>query len=113
MRAKIAIPRFYILTPFPGSPLYRQYKEEGRLLHEDYTQYTGTRCVHKPQRIAPEKLDEMYRWLNRRVFSLPAIIRRIIFKRDFFKHPFVHLFALTVNLRYRKYTRRGDAPNIF
>ncbi len=113
MRTKIPIPRFYILTPIPGTELYDQFKKEGRLLHEDYEKYTVTKCVHIPHGISPEKLNEMYAWLNKRVFSFSSIISRIFLNKEFFKRPFIHLFAFVVNMQYRRYTRRGDAPNIF
>ena len=29
---KIPVPRFYILTPSPGTPLFDEYKAEGRLI---------------------------------------------------------------------------------
>ncbi|MBN2358772.1 MAG: B12-binding domain-containing radical SAM protein, partial [Deltaproteobacteria bacterium] len=55
-RNRIPIPRFYILTPMPGSELFEQYKREGRLLHEDFVKYDGTTCVHRPAQIEPERL---------------------------------------------------------
>ena len=113
MRTKIPIPRFYILTPIPGTELYDNYKEEGRLLHEDYEKFTVTKCVHYPKKISPEKLNEMYAWLNRKVFSFPSIISRIFLNKEFCKRPLLYMFAFVVNMQYRRYTRRGDAPNIF
>ncbi|MBU1239952.1 B12-binding domain-containing radical SAM protein [Myxococcota bacterium] len=112
-RTKISIPRFYILTPMPGSELYNQYKAEGRLLHEDYKRYDGSQCVHRPENISPEKLTEMYWWLNRKVFSLPSIMRRTVLKKEAARRPGVHLFALGANLHYRHYIKRGITPNIF
>lgn len=113
MRLKIAIPRFYVLTPIPNSELYRQMKAENRLIHEDYSKYDCAECVHYPKKISPEKLNEMYKWLNKKTFSLPSIIRRVILKKEAVQHPLIHLFALWVNLHYRKYTIKGNVPNIF
>jgi radical SAM superfamily enzyme YgiQ (UPF0313 family) len=112
-RTKISIPRFYILTPMPGSDLFKEYKKDGRLLHEDFIKYDGTQCVHIPEQISPEKLTEMYWWINKKVFSLPSILKRTIFKKAALKRPKVHLFALAVNLHYRHYIQRGITPNIF
>ena len=53
-RAKIPLPRFYILTPTPGTALFDEYRNNNRLLTEDFTQYTGARCVHTPTKISPE-----------------------------------------------------------
>lgn len=112
-QAKIPIPRFYILTPMPGSELFTEYQQQGRLLTEDFTTYNGTTCVHRPALMAPDKLTEMYWWLNRRVFSLSSIFRRTLLNPLVLRHPGLALFALVVNLHYRSYIKRGITPNIF
>ena len=93
--------------------LFNQYKKEGRILHEDYEKYDGTQCVHRPEKISPEDLTKMYWWLYNKVFSINCILRRTIFKKYAFKHPLVSVFALVVNLHYRKYIKGGNVPNIF
>jgi len=112
-KAGIPIPRFYILTPMPSTELYEEYKAEGRLIHENYIEYDGTRCVHVPKNITPEKLTKMYWWLYKNVFSLRSILRRTIFKKKFLANPRLYLFAFFVNLHYRKYILKGNVPNIF
>ena len=112
-RCKIPIPRFYIITPMPGSQLYSDYKKEGRLLTEDYTQYDGSSCVFKPKKITAEKLTEMYWWLNQKTFSFKSILKRTLFHPKFIKAPFSYLFAFGVNLHYRKYVMKKVPPNIF
>lgn len=113
MRAKIPIPKFYILTPLPGSALYNEYKEQGRLLHEDFNYYTATDCVYKPANLTPAELESMYWWLYKKVYTIPNIIRRTLFSRYLFRHPLSFIFAFIVNLHYRKFIKNGDAPNIF
>lgn len=113
MKANIPIPKFYIITPMPGSDLYDEYKAQGRLLHEDYGRYTATNTVFTPQNITSEELDRMYWWLYKKVYSLPNILKRTIFHKRFFRSPLSYLFALVVNLNYLRFIRRGDAPNVF
>jgi radical SAM superfamily enzyme YgiQ (UPF0313 family) len=112
-RLRIPVPRFYILTPMPGTPLFDDLKRQGRLLTEDLTQYTGARAVHRPERISPERLTELYWWLCDRVFSLRSILRRTLLHPRFLRQPLAFLFALVVNLHYRRYVRRRVPPNIF
>ena len=112
-RAKVPIPRFYILTPVPGSELFQRYQSEGRILHTDFRRYTGATCVHRPALLSPERLTELYWWLNRQIFSLGSIFRRTLLNRGFLRRPLLHLFALAVNLHYRRYIRKGVVPNIF
>jgi radical SAM superfamily enzyme YgiQ (UPF0313 family) len=110
---KIPIPRFYILTPLPGSALYDQYRSQDRLVTEDWQKYDGSQCVHRPEKINPEKLTEMYWWLYRKVFSLKNMLKRTILNPTVAKRPSLCLFALGVNLHYRKYVMNKVPPNIF
>jgi len=110
---KIPIPRFYILTPTPGSPLYERLKSEGRLLTEDLKEYDGSKCVHRPMKISPERLEEMFWWLYNKVFSWKSILKRTLFHPHVFKLFSLYLFALAINLHYRKYIRKRIPPNIF
>ena len=112
-QTKIPIPRFYILTPIPGSSLYESYKSENRLLTEDLKEYDGSHCVHVPANISPEKVNELFWWIYRKVFSWKSIIHRIILNPAAFKSPLLYLFALAVNLHYRKYIKKRVPPNIF
>jgi radical SAM superfamily enzyme YgiQ (UPF0313 family) len=110
---RIPVPRFYILTPMPGTVLFDEMKAAGRLLTENYEEYDGSRAVHRPEKISPEKLTELYWWLYGRLFTMRSILRRTIFHPGFRRRPMVFLFAFVVNLHYRKYIRRRVPPNIF
>ena len=110
---KIPVPRFYILTPAPGTPLFDEYKAEGRLITEDLEKFDGAQCVHQPANISAEKLTEMYWWLYKKVFSLKNILTRTLFHPALWKDPFMYLFAFFVNMHYRKYIKKKVPPNIF
>ncbi|MFA9391508.1 MAG: radical SAM protein [Prolixibacteraceae bacterium] len=110
---KIPIPRFYILTPIPGTDLHTQLQKEGRMLTDDLRLFDGTRCVHIPKKIDPEKLTEMYWWLNNKVFSIKSIVHRVLFNPYLWKNPAMLLFSIGINFHYRHYVRRKITPNIF
>jgi len=112
-RLRIPVPRFYILTPMPGTPLFDEFRKEGRLETEDLTQYTGARCVHRPARMSSDQLTEAYWWLYEELFRLGCILRRTLFHPGILRRPLVFLFAFFVNLHYRRYIRRRVPPNIF
>jgi radical SAM superfamily enzyme YgiQ (UPF0313 family) len=67
---------FHILTPYPGTPLFRQYEAEGRLLHRDWDKYDTAHVVFRPKHMTPEQLLLGYDWLYRRLFSHASIWRR-------------------------------------
>ncbi len=112
-RNRIPIPRFYILTPVPGTALYKELKAEGRMLTDDLKQFDGRQCVHIPKQIAPEKLTEMYWWLNNKVFSLRSILYRVLFNASLWRNPSMLVLSLYINLHYRYYIKRKITPNIF
>ena len=67
---------FHILTPYPGTPLFRRLEAEGRLLHRDWDRYDTAHVVFRPMRMTPEELLLGYDWLYRRLFSHSSIWRR-------------------------------------
>lgn len=75
-RNRLECATFHILTPYPGTPLYRRLEEEGRLLHRDWERYDTAHVVFRPRRMTEEQLAEGYAWLYRRLFSGASIWAR-------------------------------------
>ena len=67
---------FHILTPYPGTPLFRRMEAEGRLLHHDWSKYDTAHVVFRPMNMTPDQLALGYDWLYRRLFSPASIWRR-------------------------------------
>jgi len=67
---------FHILTPYPGTPLFRQMAAEGRLLHTDWSLYDTAHVVFHPRHMTPAELAGGYAWLYQRLFSHASIWRR-------------------------------------
>jgi radical SAM superfamily enzyme YgiQ (UPF0313 family) len=67
---------FHILTPYPGTPLFRQLVAEGRLLHRDWDRYDTAHVVFRPKHLTPAQLAAGYDWCYRRLFSHGSIWRR-------------------------------------
>lgn len=109
---KITIPRFYIITPIPGTYFYKEMKESGRLVHHDMYKYNGAFAVHQPKNMTPEELTKEYWDLYLAVFSIHSILKRTIFRSDFLKAPLKNLFYFNVNLYYRFQIKKGITPNI-
>jgi radical SAM superfamily enzyme YgiQ (UPF0313 family) len=109
---KIPIPRFYVITPVPGTELFYEFKKKGRLIHENFRYYTASQCVHYPQKMSPQDVDLMYKWLNEKVFSWISIFKRTVFNNGILKHPLLYIYAFVVNCKYRHHIRMGEAPVI-
>jgi hypothetical protein len=50
--------KLYILTPYPGTELYRKFEREGRLLPgRSRTQFGWSHAVFEPANMTPEELE--------------------------------------------------------
>lgn len=67
---------FHILTPYPGTPLFRKMESEGRLLHRNWSLYDTAHVVFEPKHMTPEELLRGYSWIYERLFSHASIWRR-------------------------------------
>jgi len=109
---KITVPRFYILTPIPGTKFFKDIVKEGRLVKDDIYSFDGTEAVHLPKNMTPEELTDAYWDLYNQLFTFKSIVKRNILRREFFKEPFKYLFYTGVNLYYRYQIRQRITPNI-
>lgn len=109
---KIVVPRFYILTPIPGTVFYQEMIEEGRIILKDMYAYNGTQAVHQPIHMTMDALTESYWSLYLEVFTFKAIIQRTILRKDFLRKPWKYMFYLYVNLFYKYQLHLGITPNI-
>jgi radical SAM superfamily enzyme YgiQ (UPF0313 family) len=67
---------FHILTPYPGTPLFRQMEAEGRILHRNWDLYDTSHVVFAPKHLSAEELEQGYAWIYERLFSHKSIWRR-------------------------------------
>lgn len=111
-RNKIVVPRFYILTPIPGTEFYEEMMAENRIYKHDIYAYNGTEAVHIPKNMTPEELTQAYWELYNEVFTIRSIVSRTLLHKDLFRRPLSYLFYLAVNLYYRHQIRHRITPNI-
>lgn len=110
---KISVPRFYILTPIPGTKFFKDMVSKGRLIKDNIYSFDGTEAVHQPLNMTPDELTNAYWELYRELFTVKSILKRNIFRREFIKKPGKYLFYCMVNLFYRYQIKRKITPNIF
>jgi len=108
---RIAVPRVHILTPIPGTPLFAELLREGRILHQDFSRYTGGQVVFRPRQFEPQQLQEKYWQMYRTILSWPGISRRLR-GNPAGLGPRMRAFVLGVNLHYRRHLHRGITPGI-
>jgi radical SAM superfamily enzyme YgiQ (UPF0313 family) len=69
---------FNILTPFPGTPLFRRMEAEGRILTRDWRKYNSRDdVVYQPRLMSVAELSSGFRYANERFYSLTSTARRL------------------------------------
>jgi radical SAM superfamily enzyme YgiQ (UPF0313 family) len=108
----IVAPKFYCLTPIPGTDLYDELKDTGRITDPDVLSYTPARAVIDTPNLTATEVQELFWTIYREVYTMPAILKRTVLHRRMLSRPGQTLFFLMVNLVYRSQIHRGISPNI-
>jgi radical SAM superfamily enzyme YgiQ (UPF0313 family) len=117
VQAKIDLPRFAIVTPFPNTALYKRLEAEGRILTRNWELYDGQHVVFRPARLSVEELQQGTEAAWKHAYSFRSIARRIAHS------PAPWPVKLGTNLGYRFYAHNlsrfyncdwmiGRAPNV-
>ena len=95
--AAIDLPRFAIVTPFPGTPLHHRLATEDRILTRDWELYDGQHVVFQPKNMSVNALASGHEAAWKQVYSVASITRRLLKSRT--QLP----ISLVSNLGYRFY----------
>jgi radical SAM superfamily enzyme YgiQ (UPF0313 family) len=82
---------YHILTPYPGTNLYKQMEKEGRLTTNNWDLFDTRHVVYKTKKLTPEQLKAGYDWAYKEFYSWSNIIRASA-QHDQFKHNMKHFF---------------------
>jgi radical SAM superfamily enzyme YgiQ (UPF0313 family) len=95
--ANIDLPRYAVLVPFPGTPLFRRLKHAGRITTEDWGLYDGQHVVFQPERMTPSQLLSGTERAWHKTYSYRSIAKRLMGAR-------IQLpVSIGANLGYRFY----------
>ncbi|MFZ5351494.1 MAG: B12-binding domain-containing radical SAM protein [Bacillota bacterium] len=67
---------FTILTPLPGTQLFNQMSDAGRIIDRDWSRYTFWDVVYKPLNMTPEELAKGVAWVYDRFYSVENVADR-------------------------------------
>lgn len=93
----VDLPRFSVLTPFPGTPLYKRLEAEGRILTHNWELYDAQHVVFQPKNMTVAELVAGHERAWKQVYRWPAIIHRL------WKANRLTPLALSANIGYRFY----------
>lgn len=98
--AKIDLPRFAVVTPFPNTPLYKRLEAEGRILTRNWELYDAQHVVFQPRHMSVMELQLGTEAAWKHAYSVDSIWRRI-------RHsPAPWSVRLGTSLGYRFYAHR-------
>lgn len=92
--------RFSVLTPLPGTSLYQQMVQQGRILTDDLSLYDNEHVVYQPKQITPDRLQALLHDAWQESYRLNAILRRALIR------PKGRLLRLAANLGFRLYAEK-------
>jgi radical SAM superfamily enzyme YgiQ (UPF0313 family) len=74
---RVIFATFNILTPLPGTKLFTQMDEAGRIIDRDWKHYDMGHPVFQPKNFSMEVLKDGYDWICKEFYGLPRIAQRI------------------------------------
>lgn len=117
-KAKIEIPFFSILTPYPGTRLHQRLEQEGRILTRDWSIYDSCHVVFRPRNFTPDELVEGYFRVLKGAYSFSSIFQRMwgttAWKNFFYPMNFgIHYAVQHIYKRLGKPGHGGRQPEAF
>jgi radical SAM superfamily enzyme YgiQ (UPF0313 family) len=99
VETRIDLPRFAVVTPFPGTALYRRLDAQGRILTRNWELYDGQHVVFQPALMSVEELQRGVETAWRHAYSARSAWRRLR------ASPSPWPVRIGANLAYRHYAR--------
>lgn len=93
-KTRIEMPTINTLIPYPGTPVYRKFSREGRILDTNWDQYdtAGGFVVYEPKRMSRQELQAGYLETVKEIYSYGSIMKRIGGLKSFTPNIFTSLY---------------------
>lgn len=111
MKNKVSYAVFFLLTPLPGTTLYEEMKNDGRLLHINWSMYDASNIVFQTIGLTINELYENYWKTYQTFFSLKNITKRIYYNLQVSSSSFnTFMEDLFFQFFYRKIVNSFEHP---
>jgi radical SAM superfamily enzyme YgiQ (UPF0313 family) len=111
VRSGVDVMQKTFLTPLPGTRLFDQLRDEGRLLYTDFPQdwerYDMGEAVHQPQGMTPKALTQVMGESGRRMYAWPVLAGKALRTLWETRNPMAAMFAWQSNVNYRNVSSSG------
>ena len=104
IKHKIGSVQFAILTPLPGTPVYKQMFKDKRILSYDWSLYDGLHIVFSPENFSPYALQKAVIKAHKTFYSLKNTFKRVLEKR--FLSAQISLYALKLIYEWQGKNKR-------
>ena len=103
------IANFSMMTPYPGTIVYEQVKQDGRFLVTDWEDYVffDQKARYEMGDLTAELVEEMYRKAYRQFYWRPKYIARAVSRKDFWLN-----FGRNARLAYRTIVPRKEKTEL-
>lgn len=76
---------YHVLTPYPGTQLFKDMEKSGRILHRNWDLYDTRHVVYKTTNLSAQELEEGYWWAYKEFYRWKNIVKGS-FNHDSLKH---------------------------
>jgi radical SAM superfamily enzyme YgiQ (UPF0313 family) len=76
-RTKLPTMALHVLTPYPGTRLYRRFNDQGRIISHDWSHYDHHTVVFQPKNMTAQKLAEGQHYVQSEFYSFSSILRHL------------------------------------
>jgi radical SAM superfamily enzyme YgiQ (UPF0313 family) len=102
LEANIEVLQATRLTPFPGTQLFHQMEQQGRIVDRDWSHYDFGHVVFDPVHMSRETLDNGVGWVQRHFYAQRQIVRRTWRCLGYLAPDVILRAALPLNVGYRR-----------
>ena len=116
LNADIDIIQASVLTPLPGTGLYKRLEAEGRLIHtnypEDWEKYNYAEVVFQPEKMSVSEFEAVVSESWDRLYSNKSLQKKFLSTLKLTRNPSTAIWALTSNLHLRNFVFEGTRERI-
>jgi radical SAM superfamily enzyme YgiQ (UPF0313 family) len=111
LKSKPAFLQACLMTPYPGTHVFEQLRNEGRILTDDWSKYDTKKVVVSPKNISAERLEQGYADIRKSTNSVSSIFNRAIPHILMGRSETLMYFSLNIGARIMY--KKSDKTNIY
>jgi len=99
-KSKSAFFQSCVLTPYPGTPVFENFKKQGRILTDNWSKFDATKVLIEPKNMSAETLLTGVNKIQKAIYSNNSILKRALPNITLGITEFI--FYFTLNKGYQK-----------